>query len=97
MTLVFLFLLLHHLTMDSKEFIERTVAQLTGGNAAVEVHEDKFGAIFEIFSTNNALLVGKRRATIDAIRVLAKALGYNGKHRIKVILRERSNVGTKEA
>lgn len=76
--------------MEAQEFIERTVAQLTEGQAKVEIHEDKFGAIFEIYSTNNALLVGKRRATIDSIRVLAKALGYNGKHRIKVILRERT-------
>lgn len=91
--LVFLFSILDDVCMDSKEFIERTVAQLTDGQATVEIHEDTFGAIFEIFSTNNALLVGKRRATIDSIRVLAKALGYNGKHRIKVILRER----TKEA
>lgn len=90
---VFLFPLVHDFCMDSKEFIERTVAQLTDGQATVDIHEDKFGAIFEIFSMNNALLVGKHRATIDAIRVLAKALGYNGKHRIKVILRER----TKEA
>lgn len=83
-------LVVHHLNMDSKEFIERTVAQLTEGQAQVVCHEDKHGAIFEIFSTNNALLVGKRRATIDSIRVLAKALGLNGKHRIKVILRERT-------
>lgn len=74
--------------MDSKELVERTVAKLGGDGATVTTHEDEFGAVFEIFSINNALLVGKRRATIDSLRVLAKALGYNGKHRIKVILRE---------
>lgn len=90
MTLADFKLVVHDLSMDSKEFIERTVAQLTDGQAQVVIHEDQYGAIFEIFSTNNALLVGKRRATIDSIRVLAKALGLNGKHRIKVILRERT-------
>jgi predicted RNA-binding protein Jag len=79
----------HDMLMNCKELIERTVTQLTGKPAQVDVHEDEFGAVFEIFSTNNALLIGKKRATIDALRVLSKALGYNGKHRIKVVLRER--------
>lgn len=82
--------------MDALELIERTVEKLTDGKATVKVAEDTFGAIFEIYSVDNALLVGKQRATIDAIRVLAKALGYNDKHRIKVILREREYVGQKE-
>lgn len=75
--------------MDSKEFIERTVAQLTNNQAQVVTHEDPTGAVFEIFSVNNALLIGKKEATINSIRTVAKALGLNGKHRIKVVLRER--------
>lgn len=78
--------------IECKELIERTALQLTNGKARVKVHEDEHGAVFEVFSPkdSNALLIGKRRATIDSLRILAKALGHNGKHRIKVVLRERS-------
>lgn len=75
--------------MDAKEFVERSVAQLTKNKATVLVREDKFGAVFEIFSTENASLIGKHRATINSIRVVAKALGINDKHRIRIVLRER--------
>lgn len=83
--------------MDAKEFIDRAVAQLTDNQATVTVKEDQHGAIFEIFSTNNALLIGKHHVTIDSLRVIAKALGFKGKYRIKVILRERQYVSPKEA
>lgn len=77
--------------MNAKEFIEGVASELTNGRATVECREDDMGAVFEINSeaTTNGLIVGKQYATIEAIRVIAKALGYNGKHRIKVILRER--------
>lgn len=74
--------------LDSKELIERTVAKLTEDTGKVKVREDEHGAVFEIFSTNNSALVGKNHATIESLRVLSKALGYNGKHRIKIVLRE---------
>lgn len=77
--------------LEARELVERTVAKLSGDAAQVTVREDEDGAVFEIFSTNNALLVGKKRATIEALRTLAKALGQDGKHRIKVVLRERGN------
>src|SRR4051812_31870592 len=85
--------------MESLELIERTVAQLTGKPADVVCHEDEHGAIFEVFSPRdtNAFLVGRENATINALRTLAKAIGHNGKHRIKVILRERENVSSTKA
>lgn len=76
--------------LDAKELIERTVYKLCGKGATVRTSEDEHGAVFEIFSVNNAALIGKQRATIDALRTLAKALGLNKKHRIKVVLRERT-------
>lgn len=77
--------------MDALELIERTVTQLTGQPAKVSYEEDEHGAVFEIFSPkfSNGSLVGKNRSTIEALRVLAKAIGYNNKHRIKIVLRER--------
>ena len=75
--------------MDSQELIQKAVATLTNNTGTVITHADEDGAVFEIFSVNNARLVGRQQATINSIRVLAKALGYNGKYKIKVVLRER--------
>lgn len=75
--------------MNSKDLVEKIVETLTQGTGTVTFHEDADGAVFEIFSTQNAALVGRKKANIEALRTLAKAVGYNGKHRIKVVLRER--------
>jgi predicted RNA-binding protein Jag len=80
--------MVHPMSMDARELIEKAVAKLAGDTATVRTHEDEHGAVFEIFSTTNALLVGKQQATINSMRTLAKALGYRDKHRIKVVLRE---------
>lgn len=51
--------------------------------------EDEHGAVITITPKGNvSALIGRSGTTIDAIRTLAKAIGYNGKHRIKVKLDE---------
>lgn len=75
--------------MDCIELVERSVRQLLGSSATVEHTEDEHGVIIEIFNNDNGPLIGRHGATIQALSTLAKALGYNGKHRIKVVLRER--------
>jgi len=82
--------------MDAHEFVQKVAAKLTGNPVRVKLREDEYGAVMEVFSTNNAPLFGKRGATIEAIRVVAKALGYNGKHRIRIILREPEHASTKK-
>lgn len=76
--------------IDCKEMVERVVATLTKSPVHVEMVEDKHGAVFQIFCTDTAFLRGKKNRTIEAVRTLSKALGYNGKHRIRVLIRERS-------
>lgn len=75
--------------MNSKDFVSDVTEHLTGKKPDVQCDEDEHGAIITITPKGNvSSLVGRAGSTIDAIRVLAKAIGYNGKHRIKVKLDE---------
>lgn len=75
--------------MNSKEFVSDLVAHLTGEVPVIEVTEDEYGAVITIFPKGNvSALIGRSGSTIDAIRTIVKAIGYNGKHRIKLNLNE---------
>lgn len=75
--------------MNSKEFVSDIVEHLTGKKPVVEVKEDEYGAVITVTPEGNvSALIGRSGSTIDAIRILCKAIGYNGKHRIKVKLDE---------
>lgn len=74
------------------DFIEQLVAELTGTKSEITVTEDEYGAIITIHAKDNvSLLIGKGGGTIDAIRTIVKALGYNGKHRIKLRINEQTS------
>lgn len=77
--------------MNAIELVERIVEQLTDSEPVVKVHQDEHGAIIRV-STNGNIprLVGRHGATIHALSTLAKAVGIDGKHRIKVIVRDGS-------
>lgn len=75
--------------MNSKDFVSEIVEHLTGKTPEVHVQEDEHGAILTVTPHGNvASLIGRQGSTIDAIRILCKAIGYNGKYRIKLILDE---------
>jgi predicted RNA-binding protein YlqC (UPF0109 family) len=75
--------------MNSKEFVSDIVEHLTGAKPEIDCVEDEHGAVITITPKGNvSALIGRSGTTIDAIRTLCKAIGYNGKHRIKVKLDE---------
>ena len=77
--------------MNSKDFIAEITEHLTGEQAKVVVNEDESGAVITVTPAGNvSSLIGKGGTTIDAIRVLCKAIGYNGKHRVKVKIDEKN-------
>ena len=78
--------------MNSLDFIADITEHLTGKRpTAVDVNEDDSGAVITVTPAGNvSSLIGKNGTTIDAIRVLCKAVGYNGKHRIKIKLDEQT-------
>ena len=77
--------------MNSKEFLSDIVEHLTGAQPDIQVDEDATGAVITVTPSGNiSALIGKSGTTIDAIRVLCKAIGYNGKHRVKIKLNEQT-------
>lgn len=75
--------------MKSDKFIEQIVSHLTGEQPEVSVVEDEHGAVITVNVKGRiSPLIGRNGTTIDAIRTIVKAIGYNGKHRIKVRLHE---------
>lgn len=78
--------------MNSLDFIVDVAEHLTGELPKdVQVNEDASGAVITLTPAGNvSSLIGKNGTTIDAIRVLCKAIGYNGKHRIKIKLDEQT-------
>lgn len=75
--------------MNCKDFIHDVVTHLSGEAPAIDVVEDEHGAVITIsIKGATSPVIGKHGATIDAIRTIVKAIGYNGKHRIKVVIDE---------
>lgn len=78
-----------NMKMNSKDFVFDIVTHLTGAEPVVDLVEDEHGAVITITPKGNvSALIGRSGTTIDSIRTLCKAIGYNGKHRIKVKLDE---------
>lgn len=79
--------------INCQEFITDIVTHLTGEKPDIQVQEDEHGAVLTVtVSGKVSSLIGRNGTTIDAIRTLVKAVGYNGKHRIKVrIYEQRTN------
>lgn len=75
--------------MNIEQLVKSIVAHLTGEYPTISIEEDEFGAVITIVVSGKiSSLVGKNGTTIDALRTLLKALGYNGKHRIKLTIHE---------
>lgn len=72
--------------MNSIELLEGIVITILGEEATVTSKEDEYGAVITVHPnrTSIASLLGRNGSTIDAIRTLAKVIGIDGKHRIKV-------------
>lgn len=77
--------------MNSQIFLSDIVEHLTGQKPQIVVSEDASGAVITVTPTGNvSALIGKSGTTIDAIRILCKAIGYNGKHRVKIKINEQN-------
>lgn len=77
--------------MNCKDILNDIVTQLTGVAPVVVVEEDEHGAVVTIDVKGRvSSIIGKNGATIDAIRTLVKAIGINGKHRIKLRINEQA-------
>lgn len=75
--------------MNSKDFVSQIVEHLTGQKPVIALIEDEDGAVLTITPSGNvSALIGRKGTTIDAIRTVCKAIGVNGKHRIKLKLNE---------
>ena len=78
--------------MDTTELVKHIAETITEGEVKVECTPDRRGAILKLHPTQNIpILIGKRGQTIDALRVIARALGYNGKHGVQIIVNEQKN------
>jgi predicted RNA-binding protein YlqC (UPF0109 family) len=75
--------------MNTEQLVKDIVTHLTDSTPTVTVDEDEFGAVITIVVGGKiSALVGKNGTTIGALRTLLKAVGYNGKHRLKLVLHE---------
>lgn len=82
--------------MNSKDFVSDIAEHLTGSKPDVDLQEDEYGAVITVTPKGNiSSLIGRAGSTIDSIRLLAKAIGYNGKHRIKVKIDEKDTDQTR--
>ena len=72
--------------MNSIELVEGIVKTTLGDGSTVTQKEDEHGAVITIHPNGASIasLLGRSGSTIDALRVLAKVIGINGKHRIKI-------------
>lgn len=77
--------------MNCKEFINDIVTHLSGQTPDIDVVEDEHGAVITLtIHGDTSIVIGKHGGTIDAIRTLSKAIGYNGLHRVKLTLNEKN-------
>ena len=78
-----------YVCMQADELVEK-IAKTLVDNPTVVSTEDEDGIIIEVFTNgkNIAPLIGRNGRTVEALRILAKAVGYNGKHRIHLQIHE---------
>lgn len=79
--------------MKVVEFVTEAVTLLSGEIPEVEATTDAEGVIIKVQAAGQvASVIGRQGKTIDAIRVIAKAIGVDGtrSHKIKVIVNGRT-------
>lgn len=78
--------------MNAVDFVKDIVSALAGDEAVVTVYpsDDELGGCIIHVSVGGAVpsVIGRNGKTIDAIRVVAKALGYEGSYRVQVRINE---------
>ncbi len=79
--------------MKTVTFLTDIVQELTGHQPKVTETKDSYGSIIDIYVEGNvSQLIGKEGKTIEAIRTIAKAVGVDGSHRVKVRINENSDI-----
>ena len=76
--------------MNSKDLVDGIVKTILGDTATVTQIEDEYGSVITIHPNGCSIasLLGRNGTTIDALRTLAKVIGIDGKHRIKLQIEE---------
>lgn len=81
--------------MKVTKFVTDIIAQLSGAEPTVKETVDEDGLVIDI-TVNGRIsnVIGKQGRNIEAIRTLAKAIGHEDNHRIKVKVNESTNQAT---
>jgi predicted RNA-binding protein Jag len=75
--------------MNVVEFLEQIITHLTGDKPQITTKEDRHGLLVTINATGNLpALIGRNGRTFQALKVLAKAIGYNDKHKLWIRLHD---------
>lgn len=78
--------------MNVAQLIKYTVELLSGEEAEVSIHADETGAVIDVRVRGKvANVLGRDGNTIKAIRTIAKAIGYQDSHRVKIRVNEHAN------
>lgn len=77
---------------NALDFVRDITTQLSGKPTEVTTQPDDQGYILDVEAKSNlSSIIGKEGRTINAIRVIANALGYEDSHRLRVRLNERED------
>lgn len=75
--------------MNAVDFVQDIVSALANEQAVVTQTPDDQGIVIDVSVHGSvASVIGKEGRTIEAIRVIANALGQDGKHRLRIRLNE---------
>lgn len=73
--------------MDLPLIIKQIVDKIIDDDIELTCSKDEIGILIRLKPKKNVnLLIGRNGRTIDAIRTLAKAMGNNGKHRVRIVI-----------
>lgn len=75
--------------MNAVEFVQDITAGISGYPTEVSFQKDDQGTVIDVKAEKGIpVIIGKEGRTLDAIRIIAIALGQDGNHRIRVRLNE---------
>lgn len=75
--------------MNAVDFVQQITSELSGAPTTVVHQNDDQGVVIDVQATKSlASIIGKQGRTIDAVRIIANALGQDGSHRLRVRLNE---------
>lgn len=84
--------------MEAIEFVEKVILQLASSEPTITQAKNQDGdlVISVVVKGNVANVIGKQGKTVEAVRTIAKALGSEGNHRVKVKINEHQSETAKQ-